>query len=68
MSDREIAHGTVSFLRRVRRKGIQRRAQGDLKQIGIKSFTISRRSLSRRRADTSKTFSKGLVKSLVRKK
>lgn len=68
MSDREIARGTVTFLRKARMKGLQRRAPGDLKQIGVKSFTITRRSVARRHADTSKTFSKGLVKSLVRKK
>jgi hypothetical protein len=68
MNDREIAHGTVSFLRKPRKRVFQPRAAGDFKQTGVKSFTLTRRSVSRRRPDTSKTFSKGLVKSLVRKK
>lgn len=68
MSDREISRGAVSFLRKPHKKAIHPHAPGDLRQVGVKSFALSRRSVAKRRAEINKTFSKGLIKSLVRKK
>ena len=67
MSDKEILQGNVSFLRKQRK--LKPDNPGALKMSGLKSFSYQKKGFDERQVQlVNKTFNKGLVKSLLRKK
>jgi hypothetical protein len=68
MSDHEIKAGNISILRRTRK--VKQANPRAIRAAGLKSFTLNRKSSEERKTQPawSKTFSKGLVKSLIHKK
>lgn len=67
MSDMEIRRGNVSFLRKPKKL---RPVDGTaIRRSNLKSFSLRKGALEGRKAEVlSKTFSKGLVKSLLHRK
>ncbi len=67
MDDKEIMGGRVSFLRRPRK--LKQHDPNAIRMAGLKSFAYQKRTINDRKQPAySKTFSKGLVKSLLHKK
>ncbi len=67
MTDREIMRGNVSFLRKTRKVKADNPAA--IRMSGLKSFSYQKKGFDERQVQlVNKTFSKGLVKSLLRKK
>ena len=68
MSDKEIRAGNVSILRKARK--VKHTSPDKIRTSGLRSFAFQKKPNEIRKEQPvwSKTFSKGLVKSLIRKK